>query len=78
MSYNYSNELVEDVAHRIQNKFNTSWEKSLKLSRQIIEAYDDRGGNPRVKDEMDSLIDVVVRAWIKSDEEKSLKEKKEN
>jgi len=56
---------VNWYADKIQQQFNVSAKRSVELAIQAMSGMDGHGGDPCNRKDMQGVIDVVVKSWIK-------------
>lgn len=60
----YPDEEIEWCADRIRQQFKTPPERSAELAIQAMSGMDGHGGDPCNRNDMQGVIDVVVKSWI--------------
>jgi hypothetical protein len=61
----FNEKIVQRAQETIKQKFNLSSEKSYELAIQALRGLDSHGGDCSDWQQIKSVIDVVVKSWVK-------------
>ena len=57
-------DIIEIATEKIKKKYKLSDHKAKEYAEKAVKGLREHGGNPNVEKQLDSVIEVVVKAWI--------------